>query len=253
MNYTGFHTALEIDHRAQKLDSWQIHLCNEIEASAIERLREDYRKKGLDLPSYTAILIQAIALGIEELSPRFPELNSFLRRSLFGKSIHSFGEISAGSSVALKDESAIIVGVIAEPQKKTLTEITQALSGMANPAYPVHAKALRYYGLPKFLQIPLFWMAKNSPRIRYETRGTFSITPVGKFGIDVHLTLPQTASLQFGMGAVRDRVIAKEGKPVVAKTFFLTVCFDRRLMNARPCALLMQRVRERLQSADLLL
>ena len=65
---------------------------------------------------------------------------------------------------------------------------------------------------------------------------------MGKFGADFHLSLPQTSTLQFGMGAVKDRVVARAGLPVVVKTMNLTLSFDRILMNGRPAGILLETI-----------
>lgn len=249
MRYTGFHRALEIDHRGHRA-SWQIHISNEIEADRLDDLRQLYRERGHQPPSYTAIVIKAIALAISEIKEQHPQINSFLRDILGFKSIHTFDGVSAGCATALDTEEAVIVGVVLEPHTKPLETITQELAGFSKHDSRFAKDALVFYRLPKAIQRLAYWFGKNLSKVRYERRGTFCLNPVGKFGVDVHVSLPQTSSLQFGMGAVRDRVVARDGKPFVTKTFFLTVSFDRRLMNGRPPSILMSRVREILNRAD---
>lgn len=249
MKYTGFHRALEIDHKAHR-NSWQIHVCNEIEVDQLDILRDTFRSKGLRPPSYTAMVIKAIAMALNEYKSVYPQTNSFLKNYFGFKSISTFDGISGGCSTALESEDAVTVGVVLEPQRKPLSEITYELSQFSDPKSKIVTDVRMYYRLPRILQVFLHWLSQNSSSLRYKHRGTFCINPVGKFGIDYHLSLPQTSSLQFGMGTARERVVARDSKPFVTKTFYLSASFDRRLMNGRPVAQLMERVRQILNAAD---
>ncbi len=250
LKYTGFHRLLEIDHYSHQRDSWQIHLFNEIEVDRIEALREAFKKKGLKAPSYTAFVMKGIAQAIAEFRPKYPQINSFLKNWFGFKSIVVFDGISAGCSVALDHEDAVSVGVVQEPQSKSLMTITEELVQISNPNHQSVKNLVFFFRLPRLLQRFLHEVSKRSTKMRYENRGTFCINPVGKFGVDAHLSLPQTSCLQFGMGVIRDRVVARKGVPLVVKTFYLTVSFDRRLMNGRPCAMLMERIQKILNQAE---
>jgi pyruvate/2-oxoglutarate dehydrogenase complex dihydrolipoamide acyltransferase (E2) component len=196
------------------------------------------------------LVIKAVAIALEELKPRYPELNSFLRNWLGWKSIVEIPGISAGCSTALDTEDCVVVGVIEEPQKKGLPAIAEEMRQFSNEASPFVKDSRVFHRLPRPIQWIAHTLSVNLARVRYERRGSFCLNPVGKFGVDLHLSLPQTSSLQFGMGEVRERVVARDGSPFVVNSFFLTLSFDRRLMNGRPPATLLGRARTILNQAE---
>ncbi len=255
MRYSGFHRAIGIFHRELK-HSWQIHFCNEIDAEKIEGMRARYRSLGLNPPSYTAIVIKAAALGIREVSDKFPQINSMLTGFLGWKTIHTFSTISAGVAIARTenpDMDDAIHGVIEHPDQMSLDEISKKLQEYATlPVKDVpYLRNCHYlYNAPRIAQEVMLWFGRTFPKMRRQYRGTFSLTTVGKFGVDYQVTLPQTSCLEFGFGCVRERPIVREGKVVAGRSFFVTLSFDRRLMNGRPCAMLMERVREILEEAE---
>lgn len=255
MRYSGFHRAIAILHREVK-NCWQIHLCNEIETEQIDRLRERYKSLGIDPPSYTAIVVKAIALGIREVSAKFPEINSMLTSVLGWKKIHTFDRISGAVGISLEEDGQdrVAPGVIEDADKASLTDITQRLEEFSSkPMRDIkHYKNCFYlYHLPRIVQEVMLWIGRTFPSAWFQYRGTFALTSVGKFGVDYQVTLPQAACLQFGFGVVRKRPVVKNNEVVAAKTFFLTLSFDRRLMNGKPCAVLMERIREILNCCEL--
>ena len=56
--------------------------------------------------------------------------------------------------------------------------------------------------------------------------------------------MPQVAIL--GVGSIAERVLARNGTPVVASTMFLTLVFDHRAVDGQPAALFLAAVRNRL-------
>jgi pyruvate/2-oxoglutarate dehydrogenase complex dihydrolipoamide acyltransferase (E2) component len=248
--FTGFHNAVEVWHREIK-NVWQIQLVNEIESDRLEALRESYKKRGIKPPSYTALVIKAIAMAMDEERKLYPEINAFIRRFLWFRKIVVFDRISCGCVVSVEIDGQDRVGVVVveDPEKKSFQEITTAIQSFSEPNSAGMKNIKLFYGVPKLLQMFFNWIGALSTTIRFESRGTFSITTVGKFGVDVQGT-PQSGSLQFGFGVIRDRVVARDGKPFVAPTFNLTCCFDRRIMNGKAAARVLDRIRKILNAAD---
>lgn len=248
--FTGFHNAIEVWQSEMK-HVWQVYLVNEIEADRLGQLREKYKAKGLKPPSYTALVIKAIAMAMSEERKGFPEINGYIWRFLFLKKIVIYDRISCGCvvSVEMEGQDRVAVGVIEDPEKKPLMEITEGIQKISDPDSPGMKNVKLFYGVPKLVQRFFNWIGSLSTKIRFENRGTFNITSVGKFGVDIQ-TAPQSASLQFGFGLIRDRVVARDGKPIVVPTFNLTCSFDRRIMNGKAASLVMARAREILQSAE---
>jgi len=251
MRYSGFYRAIGILHGEHRA-TWPIHFCNEIE---IERLEEYRRRTGANKPSYTALVVKAIAKAVREISAEYPQINSYLRNVLGWKTIHTFDRISAGVAVSRDDagEDQTVVSIVLDPERTPLSAITEQLRDHATmPVRDIPYVRNCYYlfRLPSPLQRLMLWVGKTFPEKRRLYRGTFTLTSVGKFGVDFQLTLPQASSLQFGFGSIRQRPVARDGQVIAAKTFFLTLSFDRRLMNGKPCAKLMERIRTILESAE---
>ena len=252
MKWTGHFKAAEV-WRRESSRTWPIAMFNEIDATELEKIRARYKAKNLKAPSYTALVIKAIAQAIAEHKDQHPVVNGYVRQFLFFRSIHIFPEISCGFSKSVEHEGQELVlpGFIPSPEKLSLEAISDYLQSMSDPTqHPLFEGIRTFYKLPFFLQQFLNWLGAFVPSMRFSSRGSFNLTSVGFLGLDYH-ALPQSGALQFGIGLVRDRVVAQAGVPVVAKTFILFGSFDRRLMSGKPAALVMARVREILESDEL--
>ncbi len=254
MKYSGFHRVLGILHHEER-STWSICFGNQIVVDELDTLRRSYKQEGRTPPSYTALVIKAIAGGVRELLPRYPELNSMLTGVPPFRRIHVFDRICAGCAVARTEDGLDRTGhhVIEDADRKTLEQITEELrvaSTQPVDNVPSLRSAFSLYRRPYPVQRLMMLFGWRVPALRRQYRGTFSVTTVGKFGVDYQLTLPQTSCLEFGFGVICERPVARDGQLTVARTFNLTVSFDRRLMNGRPCALLMERLRDILEHAE---
>lgn len=246
--FDGYHRAVEL-WRRETANSWGVMMVNEINASAMEEARARLRAAGRLAPSYTAFVIKATAQAIAEQKHTEPTLNAYLKNFLGFKKIHVFGEVSCGFSKAkvVNGQEIVWPGCIPSPQTKSLNAITAELKEQSSGNDQKRLKeVLMFYRLPGFLQKLLLWVGAYFPKLRADTRGSYSFTSVGHLGIDWH-GLPQSSALQFGMGQVRDRVFAVNGQPKVAKGFDLMGSFDRRFMSGKPAAELLARVRNILE------
>lgn len=254
MRYSGFHRAVRYIHAGVRR-RWPVNFCNQVELDALDALRAASERAGLAKPSYTAAVTKAIAMAVAELQDTFPELNSMIGRFLGFHWISRFESISAGVAVSRDDDGMdrIFVQVIPEPHRLTLGDLTQRLrhaSTAAASELPDYAATRSLYRKPGFLQKPLIYFGEVAPKLHARYRGTFSLTTVGKFGIDMQTTLPLTTPIQFGFGRVQPRPVVRGGGVAVANTVMLTLTFDRNLLNGRPCAELMERVCTILSTAD---
>lgn len=259
MSYTGFHRAVQIIHGDVR-QRWQIAFVNQIEVSEIDSLRRACESAGKATPSYTACVTKAAGVAIAELSREFPELNSMIGGVLGFRFLKRFDGVSAGVAVA-RDEDGhdrVFVQILDSPQDMPLGEITAKLKHASTaPADTLEdyqaCKAL--YAKPGFVQRVMLALGVNVPSLHRRYRGTFSLTTVGKFGVDVQSVMPLTTPIQFGFGAIRKRPVVHttaDGRDeiIAARTMNLTLAFDRRLMNGKPVGALMERVCHILETAD---
>ena len=255
MRYTGFHRLMRFVHREVR-GAWQVHFGNEIETDQLDRFRQRYKDQNLIPPSYTAMVIKSTAVAMKELIPTYPQINSMLVGFPGWRRIHTFDRISAGVAVSRNDDGqdGVVVGVIEDPEAQTLTYITEHLQQMATaPVQDVPGMRNCYYlyRAPAPIQWLIAKMGHAIPEYRRRYRGTFSLTTVGKFGVDWQLSLPLAgATIQLGFGHIRQRPVVRDGQVVPANTFNLSMTFDRLLMNGRPCAMLFERIRQILNHAE---
>jgi len=86
------------------------------------------------------------------------------------------------------------------------------------------------------------------------TGGTFTITNLGMYGVDVFTPIinpPETAIL--GVGRVAEKPIVVQGQAVVRPVMQLSLTFDHRVVDGAPAAEFLQKVKQKLESPDALL
>ena len=86
------------------------------------------------------------------------------------------------------------------------------------------------------------------------TGGTFTITNLGMFGVDVFtpiINLPECAIL--GVGRIRQEPAVVNGEVVVRQRMWLSLTFDHRLVDGAPAARFLQRIVQYVEDPYLLL
>jgi len=170
--------------------------------------------------SYTDMLVKAVAKALTE----HPIINSTLEN----EQIKIFANINIG--VAVATETGLIVPVIQEANGKSLTEISSTLK-------------------------ELIEKAKQNRLSKEElTGGTFTITNLGMYGVDVFTPIinpPETAIL--GVGRVAEKPIAVGGQMVIRPMMQLSLTFDHRVVDGAPAAEFLQKVKQKLESPEALL
>ena len=86
------------------------------------------------------------------------------------------------------------------------------------------------------------------------TGGTFTITNLGMFGVDVFtpiINLPECAIL--GVGRIRQEPAVVNGEVVVRQRMWLSLTFDHRLVDGAPAARFLQRITRYIEEPYLLL
>jgi pyruvate dehydrogenase E2 component (dihydrolipoamide acetyltransferase) len=120
--------------------------------------------------------------------------------------------------------------VIHNANRKSLTEISSVLKGLAEKA-------------------------KQSKLTKEElTGGTFTITNLGMYGVDIFTPIinpPETAIL--GVGRVAEKPIAVDGQMVIRPMMQLSLTFDHRVVDGAPAAEFLQKVKQKLENPDALL
>lgn len=165
--------------------------------------------------SFTDILVKATARALEE----HPLLNS----SLAGDELRLFKPKNIGVAVAL--EEGLIVPVVKEAERKTLGSISSELKQLVERSRT-----------GKFTPDDL-------------AGGTFTITNLGAFGIDVFdpiIVTGQAAIL--GVGRIADKPVVINKEVVVRSMMNLCLSFDHRIVDGAPAARFLQRLKELLEN-----
>lgn len=171
-------------------------------------------------PSYTAILIRAVAKTL----PNYPYLNSTLN----GDEVILWEDIHIG--VATDLEEYLIVPVIREVQSKNLEGIVQELSRLTEAAHTKHLD-------PKDM-----------------TGSTFTISNLGMYGIS-HFTAiinpPEAAIL--AVGAMEDKARGIDGEVVLRPVASLTLGVDHRITDGAYAARFLTHLKGILENPYLLI
>jgi pyruvate dehydrogenase E2 component (dihydrolipoamide acetyltransferase) len=181
----------------------------EIDMSKAVRLREETGA------SYTDILVEAVAKALEE----HPNLNASLER----EQIRIYEDINIG--VAVATEKGLVVPVIHNANKKSLTQIAATLKELVEKA--------------------------REGKLTKEdiTGGTFTITNLGTYGVEVFIPIinpPEAAIL--GVGRVAEKTVMVNNEMKVKPVMHLSLSFDHRVVDGAPAAKFLQRVKQILES-----
>lgn len=185
-----------------------------------QRLIPDVEKAYGARLSYTDILVKAVARALGE----FPRVNA----ALVGDEIRIYAQKNIGVAVAL--DEGLVVPVVKEADKKSLGAVSSELKQLVERART-----------GKFTPDDL-------------AGGTFSITNLGAFGIDVFdpvIVPPQAAIL--GVGRIADKAVVINKEVVVRTTMNLCLSFDHRVLDGAPAARFLQRLKELLETPMLIL
>jgi len=152
----------------------------------------------------TGVVIKATALTLKAM-PRF-------NASLDGDVIKIWRSINIGVAVALAD--GLIVPVIREADRKSISEITQEVRDLAGRA------------------------RENKLLPDEVSGGTFTVTALGPYrSVDFFnpiINQPEAAIL--GLGRMHDAVVALDGVPQVRAAMGLSLTCDHRMLDGAPAA-----------------
>jgi len=170
--------------------------------------------------SFTDILVKAVGRALGE--------HRLLNATLAGDEIRLLAEKNIGVAVAL--EEGLIVPVIKAADQKPLGAISAELKSLVE-----RARTGRF--TPDDL-----------------AGGTFTITNLGAFGIDVFdpiIVAGQAAIL--GVGRIAEKPVVVTGQVMVRSMMNLCLSFDHRILDGAPAARFLQRMKELLENPMLIL
>jgi len=190
-----------------------------VDMSEVARLRQKLLPKfeaeiGIR-PSYTDFLVKVLAIALREQ----PVFNSRLEGDL----IRLIEEINIG--VAVEVEEGLIVPVVRNADKKTLTEIATSTKQLVDGAREGRLSSSELTG------------------------GTFTISNLGSYSVDAFTPLinpPETAIL--GVGRIVNKPAVSDGQIKIKPMMCLSLSFDHRVIDGAVAARFLQRIKEILET-----
>jgi len=172
--------------------------------------------------TYTEILVYTIARALKD----HPDINV----SLIENEIKVWEDINIGVAVAL-GKQGLLVPVVKQADKKSLTEISQEVKRLVE-------KARGGKILPEEV-----------------TGGTFTLTSIGAVGVSDYQTpvINQPESAILGTGPIRDEAVVKNGQIVIAARMPYSLTVDHRVINGFGAEQFLASLKELVETPDLLL
>ena len=168
-----------------------------------ESRKAEFKAAGKPLPSYNDLVIKAAALALKQ----HPTLNATYEDEV----IYEWENININMAVSV--DAGLTVPVIRDADKKNIFEINAAAKDLAERA------------------------TKNKLTGDELAGGTFTVTNLGMFGIEVStpiINLPEVAIL--GVGTIKPRLVLEDGKVVEKQEMGLSLTVDHRIIDGAPGA-----------------
>lgn len=213
-------SAYEMQHRIVP----PFTLFEEVDASALLAMMDDYERDGIELDSYLPFVVKAVVAAAE----KFPRLNASL-----DDSVATFVQKDYCSvGIDVNTVQGMFTPVIHDAQQKSLETIQETIKQLS-----------------KDVQTRTFEWANLS-------EGTITITDcsnisskVGHFTPMIHY--PQSACL--GLGTIEDKPVIYEGEVVVQPTLPLSLTVDYRVVDRKDAFAAMAFLKELLEHPNKLL
>lgn len=187
----------------------QLTLTTRADVTELMGLRETLSQRWNVRLSYTDFIVKATALALKE--------HLTLNSSLVGEEIVLHEDVHIGVAVAL--EEGLIVPVIRQADRRSILEIHQIVQDLAERA------------------------RKGDLSVDEVTGGTFTITNLGMYGIDVFTPIinpPEVAIL--GVGRIFEDLALVNGQIAVCSRVVLSLTIDHRIIDGAPAAAFLQTV-----------
>jgi pyruvate dehydrogenase E2 component (dihydrolipoamide acetyltransferase) len=185
----------------------QVSMSTRADVTALKSMREEMGARWGRKPSYTDLLVKAVALALQA--------HPLLGARLQDDEIVMPTEFNIGVAVALDD--GLIVPVIRNADRLTVLEIGDRIRDLAQRA--------RDHALD----------------VDEVTDGTFTVTNLGSFGIDAFTPIinpPEVAIL--GVGCIVQELALVEGQVVARSKLTLSLTVDHRIVDGAPGARFLQ-------------
>lgn len=233
----------------------KVAMVAELDMSECERVRADFLSQGKARPSYTALVVRALALTLRD--PDFAYANRMAVNLPFFRREVQFNQVDV--SVAVERDSpalpqATYAGTIRSADQLPLERLGQELKGLSSTQgehgtrWQLFLNVLTRF--PASLARRILLMPHLWPSLWVQHRGgAVLVSSPAKYGVDL-LVGNWGWPIGISFGLVRDRPVVVDGQVVVRPTMNLIMSFDRRLMAGAPAARFFNAIAEKLRSAS---
>jgi pyruvate/2-oxoglutarate dehydrogenase complex dihydrolipoamide acyltransferase (E2) component len=216
-----------------------VTLVREVDATAIDVLRDTYRRRGTRPPSYTAVIIKAAAITLRDN----PEANRAVLGPPLFKRLYQFKNVDISVAVE-KDLSSLpgmpLAATVTSTLEKSLSAISDEIRRYATDT-PETNRRLRLFfrvleHVPRPLSVFLINLPYWSPSLWVRHRGCACwVNAPSRAGADLVFTAwPWPVTFSFGV--VRPRPVAVGDAVEARRTMPLVMVFDRRVMGGGPAS-----------------
>jgi len=215
------------------------YIFRDVDVTWAENLRVRLLEKGKRL-TVTAILLKAIAIA--------QRTHPMSRTALlpFGRTV-TFNDIVAGFTVErfVGSQPAVFFGEIEAPDTKPLEQIAQELKeygdGNMESVKQLNTQD-RFNNAPWWFRRIVLALGTSVPDFRLRHMGaTFGVSSLGKFGVKI-LVPPCVTTSTFGVGAIEQRPVVRDGKIEIRPMMTIALNFDHRVIDGAPAARFLQDV-----------
>lgn len=218
--------------------NFKVGMVSELDMSSANDLRDQVKIATGIKPSYTALVMKAVALALRAhpYTNRIP--TGLIRHRTV--QLHDVDVSVAVERDQAGHEQAVFVGTIRKADEKDLVTITRELSSLAS-ATPETNKRWRTFKwmvekLPSRVAVLLASLPRWFPSLWVEHRGgTALISSPAKYGVDMMMAT-WSWPLGYSFGLVKDRPVVVNKEIVVRPTMTFTMSFDRRMLGGAPAA-----------------
>lgn len=216
------------------------HIFVDIDMEWVDHIRSCFEKSGQRV-TVTAMLIKAISIAQKShpASRTFP---------LPGSRTVTYNDVVAGFTVErmVDGDPIVFFGEIEQSQEKTLLELALALESYAHGdimSLPKLRQQMLFARMPGLLRKTILIVASWIPGLRQMCmRSTFGLSNLGSLGATACFG-PSVCTSVFGVGAIMDRVMARDGAIHIGTAMTLALSFDQRAMDAGQAILFLRDVK----------
>lgn len=213
-------------------------------------LKEFCSERGVTV---TPVLMKLIA----DVAAQYPLMNALLARDVFLiKRIYIPDDVAMAVAIEKqhKGELFVMTPVVSRVNHKPLGSLSRELDDLAQRPFenmPDIRLRLLLNLLPEFLQYPVLWCIRQSPRLSERFFGSIGLSNLGKYGVSQFLPV-WVNTVVFGVGGILEKPVSAGGQIRIAPVLHLTLSFNHCVLDGALACRMLAAVRERVEDRQYL-